>query len=377
MVEVRRDLHRHPELSWQEARTAERICEVLSDLEIPFRKIGGTGVVADLGDTREGPVVALRADMDALPIVEETGLPFASQREGIMHACAHDGHIAMLLGAARILKAGGGLPGPVRLVFQPAEEHGNGAETLIREGVLDNVGMIFSGHLDRHYSTGSLIVTDGVVNASTDIFYISITGQEGHAGRPHEALDAVIAGSLIVMALQTIVSREVDPDHPSVVTVGRFAAGRASNIIAGQAVLEGTIRAQEEEVREHLMHSVQRIAESVARLHEAAITVEFGEHTPAVENKGRPVALSRKAAAQVVGPEMVEELNHANMGGEDFSRYLETVPGCYIRFGAQVAGREGFPAHSSKFDFDEEALAYGAAWFVRIAGLATSAIRRE
>jgi hippurate hydrolase len=375
MVRIRRDLHRHPELSWEENRTADRICAELDELEVPHRRVGGTGVIADLPGAKEVEVIALRADMDALPIIEETGLSFSSEREGVMHACAHDGHISMLLGAARLLHRSGPLPAPVRLIFQPGEEQGNGAERMVAGGALEEVAMIFGGHLDRHFQTGALIVTDGVVNASTDTFRIRITGQEGHAGRPHEALDAVVVGSLIVMAIQTIVSREIDPDHPSVVTIGQFHAGRASNIIAGRAILEGTIRAQELDVREHLMTSLQRIAESVGRLHQADVSLEFGDHTPPVVNEGEAVALAREAAESIVDSEGVTELVHANMGGEDFSCYLETVPGCYIRFGAQVPGREGYPAHSSRFDFDEEALAFGAAWFAGVAEIAGRAVR--
>ena len=239
---------------------------------------------------------------------------------------------------------------------------------MIEAGALDNVAAIFGGHVDRHFPTGMIVVSDGIANASTDAFRIRIRGREAHAARPHEAIDAVLVGSLIVMAIQTIVSREIDPAHPSVISIGRFDAGTTHNVIAGRAVLEGTIRAQEDEVRQHLMRSLRRIVESVGRLHEAAIALDFEQGTPALVNEGRMASIAREAAIAVAGAERVRSrLRSANMGGEDFAWYLEHLPGCYVRFGARVPGREGYPAHSSGFEFDEEALAFGAAWFHRVA----------
>ncbi|NNG15724.1 MAG: amidohydrolase, partial [Gemmatimonadales bacterium] len=343
LVATRRDLHRHPELSWQERRTSEQIHQALERVGIRTRRVAaGTGVIADIpgGD---GPFVALRADMDALPITEETGLPFTSIHDGVMHACGHDAHTSMLLGAAELLSGDGNLPAPVRLIFQPAEEQGAGAKAMIEEGALDGVGMIFGGHVDRHFPTGNVVVTEGVVNASTDAFRIEIAGRGGHAARPHESVDAVVVASLLVMSLQTVVSREVDPVHPSVVTIGRFVAGSAPNVIAGHALLEGTIRAQEREVRQHLVDAVHRIANSVGQLHGADVQVTLTEGTPPLVNPPHMVTLARQAAHAVVGPGHVPSLHIANMGGEDFSYYLDQVPGCYVRFGAQVPGREGYP----------------------------------
>lgn len=371
IVLMRRDLHRHPELSWQESRTAKEIGKFLDQYGVVHRMgVAGTGVVADLPGPDGVPAVALRADMDALPVQEDTGLPFSSEVHGVMHACGHDGHTSMLLGAAALLARESSLPAPVRLIFQPAEETGNGAIAMIKAGVLQDVGIIFGGHLDRHYPTGSIVVTDGAVNASSDAFWITITGRGGHAARPHETVDAVVAGSLLVIALQTIVSREVNPAHPSVLSVGIFRAGSASNVIANEARLEGSIRAQDEQVRHTLHDSLRRIGESVGQLHGAAIEVDIREGTPALSNEERPTRLARQAAIEVVGADHVQPLTIANMGGEDFSYYLRHVPGCYVRFGAQIPGKEGFPAHSSKFDFDEDALRIGAAYFRSVALLA-------
>ena len=371
IISIRRDLHQHPELSGQEARTAKTICKLLDGLGIKHRSgVTGTGVVADIPGNTKGPLIALRADMDALPIQEETNLKFASVQDGIMHACGHDGHTAILLGAAEVLIKEKGLPVPVRLIFQPAEEKAAGARAMVQEGVLEGVGMIFGGHLDRHYKTGTVVVTEGPVNASSDRFLIEIIGHGGHGARPHESVDAVVVGSLMIMALQTIVSREVDPAHPSVVSVGIFHAGTAANVISGKARLEGTIRAQEETVRQHLNTAIKRIAESIAQLHGAQVKIEMYRGTPPLINTPEMAALAREAAADAVGQENIRTLKTANMGGEDFSYYLEKVPGAYVRFGAQGPGLENFPAHSSQYDFDEEALAVGVAYFRSIALIA-------
>ena len=374
MVSVRRDLHRHPELAWQEECTAERICEELDRLGIAHRRACRTGILADLPGTADAPAVALRADIDALPIHEETGLPFASENDGVMHACGHDAHTSMLLGAAELLARHGALEVPVRLIFQPAEETGSGAEAMVEAGALEGVAMIFGGHIDQRFPTGSLLVTPGTVNASTDTFHITVSGRGGHAGRPHEAIDALVLGSQIVTALQTIVSRQVNPDDPSVVSVTMFRAGTAVNAIAERAVLSGTVRAHDESVRVYLTESMERIAGSIAQSHGATAVVEIGEGSPAVINTPEMLALAREAARETVPEESITQLPHANMGGEDFGYYLQTVPGCYIRFGANQAGREIFSAHSSKFDIEEEAMAYGAAWYHRIALLGAGAI---
>ena len=370
MVALRRDLHEHPELSWREERTARRIEEELRALGLEPRRVARTGVVADLPGQQDGPRVALRADTDALPVREETGLEFSSKHDGVMHACGHDGHSSLLYGAAQLLLEHGPLPVPVRLIWQPAEEKGTGARAMMDEGVLEGVGMIFGGHLDRHYSTGTLVVTEGPVNACTDMFSVQVQGQQGHGARPHETLDAVVVGSLLVTAIQTIVSREIDPSHPSVLSVGSFHAGSAPNVIAGEACLEGTIRATDDLVRRQLRRSIARIADAVGRLHGAKVEIALHPGTPPVINSPAMTQLGRSAAERVVGADAVIPLRTMNMGGEDFSHYLEEVEGCYIRFGAQVQGREGFPAHSSRFDFDEEALATGASWMAEVAKLA-------
>ncbi len=378
LVKLRRVLHAHPELSGQEGKTAGTICKFLEELGITHRNgVAGHGVVAEIRGPSGVPCVVLRADTDALPIQEETGLEFASVYDGVMHACGHDGHTTMLLGAAALLVQEHDLPAPVRLIFQPAEEKGTGAIAMIKEGVLDGAGLIFGGHLDRHYRPGTIVVSEGAVNASSDNFTIEIIGQGAHGARPHESIDAVVVGSLMIMALQTIVSREVDPARPSVVSVGQFHAGTAPNVIAGQAMLEGTVRAQDPTVRQHLLNSVHRIAESIAQLHGAKIHIAVTEGTPPLVNLPELAGLARRAAVDAVGEANVLPLKTANMGAEDFSYYLERIPGAYVRFGSQVPGREGYPAHSSKFDFDEEALAVGAAYYRSVAKIAGRHLNRQ
>jgi amidohydrolase len=376
MVRLRRDLHRHPELSGQEQRTAQVLQEELAGLGLTARRVAETGLVVDLPGPAGVPIVALRADTDALPIHEETGLEFSSCHDGVMHACGHDGHSSMLIGAAAILR-NLSLAAPLRLLWQPAEENATGATALIAAGCLEGVGMIFGGHLDRRYPAGHLVVTDGAVNASTDAFTIDITGQDAHGARPHLSTDTVVVGSGLVMALQTIVSREINPAHPAVVTVGSFHAGQAPNVIAGHAQLRGTIRAQDPLVRQQLHEAVRRIAECTAKLHGAQLTLRIEAGSPPLLNPARATRIARTAARSVAGEDHVGPLACANMGGEDFAFFLRHVPGCYIRFGGRIPNRESFPAHSSRFDFDETAMAVGAAWFVEVAQLAAQELASE
>ncbi|MDE0168971.1 MAG: M20 family metallopeptidase [bacterium] len=370
IIRLRRELHRHPELSEREERTAGLICSFLEELGIPHRTgVGGHGVVAHIDGRSSGPVVALRADIDALPISEETGLAFTSTVEGVMHACGHDGHTAMLLGTAVLLRAEPP-PHPVRLLFQPAEERGSGAEMMIDDGAIDGVAAVFGGHLDINYPVGELVVTDGAVNAASDYFTIHVKGKTGHAARPHQAVDAVVVGASLVTALQTVVSREVDPAGPAVLTVGSFHAGTAENVIAGSARLAGTIRTLDPEIRRHLCNSVARMATAVGQLHGCTVDAEVREGNPPVVNEPAMTELARRAAAAVVGGTNVTRMHSLNMGSEDFGRYLERVPGCYIRYGGRAPGTSPSPAHSSRFDFDERALGVGARWLDVVARLA-------
>ncbi len=367
LVSIRRRLHAHPELAYQEEQTARLITEELKKLGISFREgVARTGVIAEIKGAEEGPCVALRADMDALPLQEETGLPFASQIPGVMHACGHDGHVAILLGAAALLKDSPP-PGRVRFLFQPAEEKGAGALAMIKEGALEGVSFIFGGHIDRHFRVGEIAVNEGLICAYTDSFTIRIKGKGGHAAWPHEAVDAVVIGSLLVMNIQTIISREINPAHPCVITVGKFQAGNAHNVIAEQALLEGTIRSTDAETRKRIMESLNRISLAMAEAHRAEIELEIREGYPPVINHPFAAKLAKEAALKVVGKEGLVTQPHPSLGGEDFAFYLQKVPGCFVRFGAVKKGLENIPAHSPKFDFDERVLSIGARFLAEVA----------
>jgi len=376
LIALRRDLHRHPELSGNERRTAAVLAEALRGLGLePRTGVGGHGVVVDLPAPvgSGGPVIAFRADMDALPIQEETGLPFASERPGVMHACGHDGHSAILVGAAALTLNDADRAVPLRLLFQPAEETGEGASALIEDGALDGVAAVYGLHVDLRHPPGVVVAHEGAVNASTDDFLIELRGPGGHAARPHEAVDPVMVGSAIVGALQTIVAREVRPTDPAVITVGRFQAGSAANVITTSAVLEGTIRTGDAEVRRRLLDAVRRVVHGIAAAHRADLSFTITGGTPPVINRQPWVAVAREAATAVVGADNVVPLPEANMGGEDFGFYLERVPGCFVRLGARPDLSVVAPAHSAAFAFDEQALIIGARYFQALARLGRAA----
>jgi len=373
IVELRRAFHRVPELAFEEARTAEKIIAELEALGIPYEYGGkGTGVIGRL--EHDGPTIALRADMDALPGAENTDLPFASTIEGKMHACGHDAHMAMVLGAAHLLAESPPDIG-VRFVFQPAEEKGGGARTVIASGALEGVTAIFGSHVTHHYRVGEIMVAEGVITAQSDRFAIEVHGRGGHGARPHEATDAVVITGLLITVLQTLVSREIDPVHPSVVTVGRVEAGSAPNVIAETARLEGSIRTTMPHVREHLHSGIRRMARALGELHKASLTVEIQDGYPPVVNSPREAKLAYQAARRVVGEQGLMQLDHPSMGSEDFSYYLEKIPGCYVRFGARPEGQEYIPLHSPSFDIDENVLRVGAAFFDQVARDAAAAYR--
>ncbi len=367
MVEIRRRLHEFPELGFSEHKTSELICRELERLGIRYKKgIAGTGVIGETGNAApDKRCVALRADMDALPIKEKTGLAFASQNPGIMHACGHDGHVAMLLGAAALLQRAGPC-GRVRLLFQPAEESTGGAKRMIEGGALSGVDAIFGGHIDRHFDVGQIAVQPGIICAYADTFSIDINGRGGHAARPHETVDSIVVASLLVMSIQTLVSREINPAYPSVVTVGSIKGGHAANVIADKAHLEGTIRTTHAEVREKLISGLERMVKATGELYHARTSISFTQGYPPVINHEDAAETARQAALRVVGKQGVVRQAHPSLGGEDFAYYLREIPGCFVRFGASKKGWESAPAHSSRFDFDEGVLPIGAAFLATV-----------
>lgn len=371
MRDIRRNIHRHPELSGEEHQTQRYVCEKLQELGIPFRTEGlHTGVTAILGPSAEHgqdtPCVALRADLDGLPVEEKTGLPFASEIPGCMHACGHDGHVAMLLGAAALLQQTD-LPGRVLLLFQPAEESGLGALTLIEDGAFANVQAIYAGHIDRHFKVGQIAAEPGLICAYTDKFEIRVCGRGGHAARPHETIDSIVVASLLVMSIQTLVSREINPSYPTVVSVGRFSGGSAYNVIAEEAVLEGTIRATHPEIRAQIIDGLERMVRAMDGLYNAKTTIRFCDGLPPVINHPVAAKLAQEAATRVVGRKGVVKQLHPSLGGEDFAYYLQNVPGCLVRFGAGHPDLPNTPAHSPYFNFDEGVLPIGAGFLAQVA----------
>jgi len=367
LVEVRRDIHAHPELSFEEHRTGECVASELEKIGLsPIRGVARTGVVAEVGAS--GPVVALRADLDALPITEECASPYRSQNPGVMHACAHDGHTAMLLGAATLLAADPPSSGRVRFLFQPAEEKGNGADLVCQEGHMEGVKAVFGVHVDVRFPTGHLIVNPGAMNANSRAFEIEILGQSSHAARPHLGIDALVAGSALVQSLQTLVARQLAPGTPAVVTVGTFSAGESHNVLAGRALLSGTIRCFDTAVARDLEDGVLRIATAVAQAHRCTVDVRLGEGCAVVLNDPGVTAIATEVGRDLLGAESVRPLAELNMGAEDFCFYLDHAPGCYARLGAGSGLSDTpSPAHSSTFDWDERVIAVGARYFEGVA----------
>lgn len=367
MRTIRQHIHQNPEISFREEKTAAYIQDRLSELGIASQGgIGGTGIVATLGDgAASQKCVGLRADMDALPIQEKTKLAFASGQNGVMHACGHDGHVAMLLGAAALLQRLE-LNGQIKLFFQPAEETGKGAAKMIEDGILEGLQAVFAGHIDTHFKTGVITVDQGVICAYADPFFIHIHGRSGHAARPHEATDAIVAAAGLVTSLQTLVSREIDPNHSAVVTVGRLQAGYAHNVIAEEAFLEGTLRSTDGDTRVRTMAGIERIVRGIATVHGVEADVTFSGGLPAVVNSAVATDTARVAAFQVAGENGVISQGPPSLGGEDFSFFQQEVEGCMVRFGAAHPEGAG-PAHSGTFNFDEQVLAVGAAWLAGVA----------
>jgi len=376
LTELRRDLHQHPELSWKEERTATRLAETVAALgAMEVSRVAGTGVVARFrGRDSSAPLVAVRGDIDALPIEEATGLPFASSSPGVMHACGHDIHGTWAVGAALLLSR---VPaaGDVLVVLQPAEELGEGATAILDSGALDDVKAIFGGHVDRRFPVGQIVADAGPLAASTDTFEIELVGKGAHGARPHESADPIVGAAAIISALQTIVARRIDPAAAAVVTVGTIHAGTASNIIPERAVLTGTLRATTPETRAAIGNEVARIATSVAESYGLKAKATVHQGTPPIVNPPNASAWMRQAAASVLGSEAVVPFGVTNMGGEDFAFYLERMPGCFMRVGAREEGGERLAAHSPRFTAAEESIFVGAAVLAESARVASAALR--
>ena len=365
LVSLRRDLHRHPELAWQESRTAARVRAFLEGSRLELRTVGGTGVLA-VARGGSGPTVLLRVDMDALPLQEQNDVPYASEVPGVMHACGHDGHTAMGAAAARAL-SGRSLAGEVRLLFQPAEEGEGGAQAVVKDGALDGVDAVLGIHLWNELEVGTLGVKAGPLMAAVDRLTITVRGRGGHGGKPHRARDPVVAAAHVVTALQSIVSREVAPLDAAVVTIGAIHGGQAFNVIPDLVELLGTIRTFDPELRRSMPERITRIASGVAEALGCRAEVAVTRGNGAVVNDPVVAALARRAATRVVGEAQVVE-PVPTMGGEDMAVYFERAPGCFVFVGSANAAKGlDHDHHNPRFDFDEDALAIGAEFLVRAA----------
>jgi len=359
-------LHQEPELSLHEEKTREKIVAALGELGIPVTTFDDfPGVIGTIGADRSGPVVALRADMDALPVTEDTGLPFRSRFPGRMHACGHDVHMACLLGAAAILSRNSRPPaGPIRLLFQPAEEEGSrgGALPLIERGCLENpkVDFVVGQHVDPSLPLGHVGWRVGPFMAAADFFRIAVRGRGGHAASPHQGPDAIVVASEIVTGMQALVSRVRDPVDPVVVSVGSIHGGTKDNILPSEVVLEGTVRTLRPETRDLIERALKRRVRALATSLGATVQISYRRGYPSLINTPAPTRAVAAGLEFEFGKDHVVEVDHPLMGAEDFSRYLEKVPGTFLRLGVGVPDRPA-TLHSPTFAPDERALVIGAA----------------
>jgi amidohydrolase len=366
IVALRRDIHREPELGFDTGKTAEKVLAALDGLPLDVETgVAENGIVATLKGEGDGPTVALRADMDALPILEDTDLPFASETEGKMHACGHDGHTSMLVGAAHALSGmRDRLDGTVKFVFQPAEEGGGGGKVMVDEGVADDVSSIFALHLWPGLPFGKVATKAGPIMAAADAFEMEVKASGGHGAMPHLASDAIAIAAQVVTALQTIVSREVDPVEPAVLTVGEIGAGTAFNIIPDKARLGGTVRTLNADLRRKMPARIEELSRGIARGMRGDVELDYTFSYPVTVNDEVATGLALDVAEDLFGHDSVLELPNPSMGGEDFAFFLEKVPGAFIWLGV---GEDISGLHTPRFAFDEEILPRGSALLTALA----------
>lgn len=363
-VQWRRHLHQHPELSNQEFKTTRYIKDYLKKISVPVKKLSmPTGVLAEIKGSGPGNTAAMRTDIDALPILEQSGVPFSSKNSGCMHACGHDVHMAVVLGATTILKQiRHQFPGSVRVLFQPAEEMPpGGARPMIENGAMDDVSMIFGLHVDPNLPVGKISVRDGVTMASVTDFELIIEGVGGHAARPQDAVDPIVCASEIVMSVQKIVSREMDPIDPVAITFGKIEGGTASNIICDKVVLSGTARSLSAKNARLLPQRIKRTASHIAKAHGAKVTMDIIANYPVLANHPATNKIISRACEKLYGKHKVEVTPQV-LGGEDFACYLEKAKGAMFRLGIRNKKISAVHSwHSPKFKVDEHAIQYGTA----------------
>lgn len=368
IIALRRDFHRHPELGFDVQRTAGIVADQLQSLGLGVRTgVGRTGVVGDLVGAAPGPSIALRADMDALPIQETNDVPYRSEVPGIMHACGHDGHTALLLGVARVLASWREkLRGRVRFIFQPAEEGEAGAVAMIEDGCLEGVDEIYGLHLWNYQPYGEVGVKEGPILAAADMFEIVIRGTGGHGAAPQGTVDAIVVAAEVIGTLQTIVSRNTNPLESTVVSVGKINGGHNFNVIADRVTLQGTVRAYSETNRQMVKKRLQEILSGFEQVHGAEITLRYNDKYPPTVNAPLPTEKLFKAAREIVGSDAGTP--YLSMGGEDFSYFTQQVPGCFFFVGSAPQDKDvgSVPHHCSHFDFEEQALLVGSSIFIQL-----------
>ena len=362
LVALRRKLHQHPELAFEEHVTAGIVADALKSAGIEVRTgIGGTGVVGILDGATAGRRIGVRADMDALPINEQSGVPFSSQAPGRMHACGHDVHTVIVLGVARVLSTlRGRLSGGVKLIFQPAEETLCGAAAMIADGVLDNpsMDMILGFHNSPHLQAGLIGYHPVAVMASSDAFDITLKGRAGHAAHPHTAIDALVGAAQLVTALQTVISREIAPAIPAVLTLGQIEGGTARNVIAERVVLRGTARTLDAGAAKQVETSVRRIVAGVCSSLRLEHEIVWKRQVPVLQNDPRVLAAVLASARDALGSEHVIDMGAASMGSEDFAWFAERVPAAHLRIGSKIDGLET-AIHRANYDCNESAIPIG------------------
>ena len=366
----RRDLHEHPELAMQEVRTSAVVQEKLKafGLDEIHAGIGKTGVVGVIRGRGPGPAIGLRADMDALPILEDTGLPYASKNEGVMHACGHDGHTTMLLGAARYLAETRNFDGTVYVIFQPAEENFGGADQMVKDGLFERFPMqqVYGMHNWPSLTEGVFQWREGPIMAAVAFFEITVTGHGTHGAQPHLGIDTVVISAQIITALQTLVSRNMDPSKNGVVSIGAINGGAAHNVIPEVIHMKGTARWFVPEVGDLIEAGISRLAQGIAASFGARAEVVFNRISPATVNDPEATAKSRAAAETVAGPARVQELALPSMGSEDFAYMLEAKPGSYILLGGNRT-KDDAMVHHPKYDFNDAILPVGASYWATLA----------
>jgi hippurate hydrolase len=366
LTEWRRDIHAHPELGLEEHRTSELVAAKLASWGIEVsRGLARTGVVGTLRNGSSGRAIGLRADMDALEMTEANDFAYRSVNEGRMHACGHDGHTTMLLGAAKYLAETRNFDGTVHFIFQPAEEGLGGGRIMVEEGLFDRFpcDAVYGAHNDTSLPVGTMVAVAGSVSAASDRFWIRIHGRGGHAARPHRAIDPLVVGCHVVMALQTVVARRVDPQEAAVLSITQFHAGSTGNVIAEEAVLNGTVRTLRPEVQDEVQDLLTSIATATAAAHGAEAVVEYERGYPPVVNADEPTERAALAAARVLGEGKVIRERRPGMGGEDFSFMAQRVPGCFVRIGQAEGERGSTPVHNPRYDFNDAILPIGASFW--------------